>query len=181
MSSENGTTSTESNAEGSYGDIPENSVSFLEMDTEDDDKGQKKVGRGVCFKSESALQVVRRISRSSGYDFDEIMKYWGDDDEECERKTELKKAVKDMYNHRRMSDNDFTTLGIEDKAGHGRAVRKVNKMISRNAVMDEQNLQYHEGVLDDELLADVYSITSAAAKREAKAKAERLHDALVEE
>jgi len=169
MSSENGT------------EITEDSVSFQGMDTEDDDKGEKKVRRGVGFRTESTLQVVRRISRASGYDFDEIMKYWGDDDEVCERKADLKKAVKDMYNERRMSDNDFTSLGLEDKAGHGRAVRKVNKMISRNAVMDEQNLQYHEGVLDDELLADVYAITSAAAKREAQAKADRLHEQLVEE
>ena len=45
--------------------------------------------------------------------------------------------------------------------------------------MDEQDLQYDEGVLDDELLSDVYSITSTAAKREAHIKAERLHNEMV--
>ena len=42
--------------------------------------------------------------------------------------------------------------------------------------VDEQCLQHHEGVQDDELLADVYAITTVPAKREAQMKAQRLHE-----
>jgi len=52
-------------------------------------------------------------------------------------------------------------------------------MLSKNAVMDEQDLQHHEGILDDELLAGVYAITSTAAKIDAQVKAERLHNTLI--
>mmetsp|Transcript_32043 Transcript_32043/g.35887 ORF Transcript_32043/g.35887 Transcript_32043/m.35887 type:complete len:184 (-) Transcript_32043:138-689(-) len=137
-------------------------------------------GNGVQFRSQSSIEEVMRISRVSNYDMDEVVSYWGESDDHILRKSELKRAVKDMYLYRRTSDRDFTTLGIDDKVGQGKANKKANRMISRNAVMDEQDLQYDEGVFDDELLSDVYSITSTAAKREAHIKAERLHNEIVD-
>ena len=166
--------SATSNAEDTYGDPAEDSIEFRTSD-------KSQTWGDVRFRSQSSIEEVRRISRISNYDMDEITNYWGDSDEHALRKSELKKAVKEMHYNRRESDSDFTTLGLDDKAGHGRAVRKVNKTVSRSAVMDEQDLQNHEGILDEELLADVYSITSTAAKREAQIKAERLHKALVNE
>lgn len=163
---------TESNVDDTYGEIPEDSMEFRV------DESHRKGRDGVQFRSQSSIEEIRRISRISNYDMEEIINVWGERDEHTLRKSELKRAVKDMYFNRRGSDTDFTTLGIDDKAGHGRAVKKVNRVLSRNAVMDEQSLQNHEGILDDELLADVYSITSTPAKREAQIKAERLHKAL---
>lgn len=151
-------------------------MKFAAMDL----KALKEEG-DVRFRSQSSMEAIRRISRISDYDMAEILDYWGDTEEKDERKAELKQAVKDMYYKRRESDSDFTTLGLDDKAGHGRAIRKANKALARNAVLDEQDLQLHEGILDDELLADVYSITSTAAKREAQMKAQRLADALLNE
>ena len=135
----------------------------------------------VRFRSKSSIEEIMRISRISNYDTEEVINYWGDSVEKAAQKADLKKAVNEMYYNRRGSDSEFTTLGLGDKAGHGRAVRKANKMISRSAVMDEQDLQIHEGIPNDELLADVYSITSTAAKREGRIRAERLHEALKEE
>lgn len=135
----------------------------------------------VRFRSKSSMEQVRRISRISDYNASEIGKYWENDDEKGQRRAELKQAVKDMYYDRRPSDNEFTSLGLGDKAGHGRAVRKANKMLAVNAVLDEQNLQIHEGCMDDELLADVYSITTTAAKKEGVVRAQRLHEALKSE
>ena len=86
-----------------------------------------------------------------------------------------------MHFHRQTSDNNFTSLGIEDKVGRGKAKKKTNRMTSWNAVLDEQDLQQDEGVLDDELLADVYTMTAKAAKRDARKKAERLHSELSSE
>jgi len=165
--------------------IMDSTTSIIEQDTyseldDSDDiqmKNKKSGGDGgVRFKSRSSIEEVRRISRVSNYDIEEIISYWGESDDHVLRKSELKRAVQDMYFHRRASDSSFTTLGIEDKVGPGKADKKANRIISRSAVMDEQDLQYHEGVLDDELLADVYSITSTAAKRKAQSKAERLHN-----
>jgi len=150
----------------SYGELPEEEINIC----------NKKGSGGVQFRSRTSIEEVRRISRVSNYDIEEIVNYWGDSEEHVLRKSELKSAVKDMYYNKRVSDSDFTTLGLDDKAGQGRAVRKVNKALSRNAVMDEQCLQHHEGVQDDELLADVYAITTVPAKREAQMKAQRLHE-----
>mmetsp|Transcript_20259 Transcript_20259/g.50385 ORF Transcript_20259/g.50385 Transcript_20259/m.50385 type:complete len:186 (+) Transcript_20259:82-639(+) len=169
------TSSPRRETEESFRELAEASMKFAAMDL----KALKEGGPGdVQFRSQSSIEAIRRISRISDYDIEEILDYWGDTEEKDERKAELKQAVKDMYYKRRESDSDFTTLGIDDKAGHGRAVRKANKELARNAVMDEQDLQLHEGILDDELLADVYSITSTAAKREAQMKAQRLAEAL---
>jgi hypothetical protein len=152
---------------------------YSELDDSDDiqmKNNKSGGGGGVRFRSRSSIEEVMRISRVSNYDMEEIVSYWGERDDHVLRKSELKRAVQDMYFHRRTSDNDFTTLGIEDTVGQGKANKKANRMLSRSAVMNEQDLQYDEGVLDDELLADVYSITSTAAKRTAQSKAERLHN-----
>ena len=172
MDSDKNTTSSMPHASGK---LPEESV-----DSRMDDKNRKG-NDGVQFRSQSSIAEIRRISRASNYDMEEIINYWGESDEHDMRKSELKEAVKDMYFNRRGSDSEFTTLGIDDKVGHGRAVKKVNRMLARNAVMDEQDLQNNEGIVDDEMLADVYSLTSTPAKREAQIKAQRLHDALKEE
>mmetsp|Transcript_8645 Transcript_8645/g.21096 ORF Transcript_8645/g.21096 Transcript_8645/m.21096 type:complete len:175 (-) Transcript_8645:327-851(-) len=172
MNSDNRTTGSASDA---YEELPEDSVGCRM-----DDKNRKGKD-GVKFRSRSSIAEIRRISRISNYDMEEIINYWGETDEHSMRKSELKKAVKDMHFNRRGSDSEFTTLGIDDKVGHGKAVKKVNRMLARNAVMDEQDLQYNEGIIDDEMLADVYSLTSTPAKREAQIKAQRLHDALKDE
>ena len=135
----------------------------------------------VRFRSKSSIEQVRRISRASDYNMEEVKRYWEDSEEKGQRRADLKQDVKDLYYNRRGSDNEFTTLGLGDKAGHGRAVRKANKILAMNTVLDEQNLQIHEGKLDDELLADVYSITATAAKREGEIRAQQLHDALKSE
>lgn len=155
-----------------YGELPENS------DTIPTKPESRKGGIGVRFGSQRSIEQVRRISRVSNYNMEEIINYWGEGDEQVLRKSELKEAVRDMACKRRSSDKDFTALGIEDKVGRGWAIKKSNRKVSREAVLDEQDLQYHEGILDDDMLAGVYSITSDAAKREAQEKAEKLHDKL---
>jgi hypothetical protein len=104
-----------------------------------------------------------------------VINYWGDSNEHRLRKAELKRAAQEMQFNRRVSDNiEFTSLGIADKVGERSAQKKFNRRKARNAVMEEQDMQEHEGVYDDELLADVYTITSAGAKRAAHEHAEAL-------
>lgn len=120
------------------------------------------------------MEQVQRISRYSMYDPEEVVAYWGESNEHVLRKQELKKAVMDWQMGRRNSDNfSFTTVGIADKVGEGREVKKENRFRSRAAVMDEQYLQEAEGLLDDDLLADIYSVTTVGAKK--KAHEEALH------
>lgn len=134
-------------------------------------------GGAVRFRSVGSIEAVRRISRVSDYDLEEITNYWGDDDECKLRKHELKQAAKDMECHRRLSDNlEFTTLGIADMTGEAKAFKRANRVKARHAVMDEQELQEREGVVDDELLADVYSDECVFARRRAAEKAKTLHE-----
>lgn len=128
--------------------------------------------KGVQFHSRGSVEQVRQISRYSMYDPEEVVAYWGESNEHTLRKQELKQAVMDWQMGRRNSDNfSFTTVGIADKVGEARQVKKENRWRSRNAVMDEQYLQEAEGVLDDELLADIYSVTTTGAKKKAHEEA----------
>ncbi len=134
-------------------------------------------GGGVRFRSRESIEEIRRISRISNYNLEEVINYWGDSEEHKLRKQELKMAAEEMQNCRRMSDNmEYTTLGISDKVGEGRAMKRANRIQARNAVLDEQELQYFEGVVDDELLADVYGSTTASAKQSAAENAAKLHN-----
>ena len=132
--------------------------------------------RGVMFKSRESIEEVKRISRISSRTLDEVIAYWGTTDEHKLRKQELRQAATEMQMNRRMSDNmEFTTLGLADKVGEGKLLKKQHRHISREAVLDEQDLQYHEGIVDDELLADVYSSVTYSSQKEAAEKAAMLH------
>lgn len=133
-------------------------------------KGERK--KGVEFHSRDSIEQVRRISRSSNYDLSEIEAYWGDGNEHKVRKQELRTAVKEWQQGRRMSDNlTFTTRGIMDKIGEGKQIKKANRDRARQVVMDEQELQDQEGIVDDDLLAEIYAATTMGPQKKAQLEA----------
>jgi hypothetical protein len=145
---------------------------FANMNSQDS-RGRK----GVQFKSRESIEDVRRISRISQRNLDEVLAYWGTTEEHKLRKQELRHAAHEMQVNRRLSDNmEFTTLGLADKVGEGKALKKAQRAKSREAVLDEQELQFHEGIVDDDLLASVYQSVACGAQKDARTKAEMLHD-----
>jgi hypothetical protein len=132
-----------------------------------DDSPQPKK-KGVGFRTGDSIEQVRRISRYSNYDMSEIEAYWGDGSEAKLRKQELRTTVQEWQQGRRMSDNlTFTTRGIMDKIGVGKNIKKANRNKARQAVMDEQELQDQEGMIDDSLLAEIYTATTIASRKKA--------------
>lgn len=140
----------------------------------------RKDGIGVQFKSQRSIEEVTYIRRLSNFSNKEITSYWGEHDDRILRKKELASAVRDMRRYQRTSDKDFTRLGLDELAGRGREIKKSNKINSICAVLEEQDLQHHEGLYDDELMAGIYSYSSEAAKTRAQEKAEKLHNTLVD-
>ena len=129
--------------------------------------------KGIQWHSRTSIEVTKRISRVSQYSIDEIFAVWGDDDEAILRKQELKAAARDVLYRRRMSDNmTFSTVGIRDMVGLGRQEKKEARYKAWDAVMDEQDLQASEGLeMDSELIADAYSMTTAATSGKAHLEA----------
>ena len=128
--------------------------------------------KGVVFHSRDSIEEVKRISRYSNYDIAEVEAYWGNGKEHKLRKEELRTAVQEWKQGRRTSDNlTFTTRGIMDKIGAGKQVKKANREKSRMAVMDEQELQDQEGIIDDDLLAEIYTSTTISSKKKAQQEA----------
>ena len=141
---------------------------------EDSPQPKKK---GVVFHSRESIEQVRRISRYSNYKIEEIEAYWGDGSEHKLRKQELRSAVQEWQAGRRTSDNlTFTTRGIMDKIGEGKQVKKANRERARQAVMDEQELQDQEGIIDDDLLAEIYTATTISSKKKAQQEAMAVRD-----
>ena len=140
-------------------------------------KPRNKKKGGIQWHSRESIEVVKRISRVSQYSPDEVIAVWGDNDEFRLRKQELKKAAQEMQQGRRVSDNlTFTTIGIADKVGPGRQMKKELRKSAWEAVLDEQELQEREGVQDDELLSEVYAMTSEKAKEKARLDALKLNE-----
>jgi Arc/MetJ family transcription regulator len=54
-----------------------------------------------------------------------------------------------------------------DKIGVGKNIKKANRNKARQAVMDEQELQDQEGMIDDSLLAEIYTATTIASRKKA--------------
>lgn len=140
--------------------------------------GGRRRNNNVRFPSRrSCMEEVKRISRLSNYSLSEVIAVWGDTEEHKLHKKELKNAVKDMIQGRRMSDNlTFTSVGIDDKIGEG----KVEKIQAREdgweAVFDEQYLQEEDGIKNDEMLADVYHDATRESRIKAHADALQLQE-----
>jgi hypothetical protein len=131
----------------------------------------------IQWHSRNSIEVIRRISRVSQYSVDEIAAVWGDDDEAILRKQELKLAAKDMQAGRRLSDNmTFSTIGIRDKVGAGREEKREARYKAWDAVMDEQDLQANEGQIDSEIIAGVYSMTTAETRERAHLEALKMEE-----
>ena len=162
------------------------------MSADDDQKATKEVveeqkkeeevtsrpKKRIQWHSRKSIEVIKRISRVSQYSIDEIFAVWGDDDEATLRKQELKVAASDVKNGRRMSDNlTFSTVGIRDKVGLGRQERKEAIYNAWDTVMNEQDLQTSEGLgRDSELIAGVYSMTTAETRGKAHLEALKMEE-----
>ena len=129
--------------------------------------------KGVQWHSRNSIEVIKRISRVSQYSIDEVCAVWGDDDEAKLRKQELKATASDVKSGRRISDNlTFSTVGMRDMVGLGRKERKEAIYDAWDTVMNEQDLQASEGLgIDSELLAGVYSMTTAETSGKAHLEA----------
>jgi len=134
----------------------------------------------VTFKTDATIEDILHISRASMYNSTEIKDYWGESGDDARRKTSLMKDVRDMF-RKRQEDNTFTTLGIEGTIGKGKKMKKLNRMVSRQVVMGEQDFQNHEGEHDDKIMAEVYSAACVHAIKSARKKGEQLHERLVNE
>ena len=90
-----------------------------------------------------ALESVRRISRLSSYNLGEILAVWGDDEEEIQRRDELKRDASEyIEGGRRSSDNyTFTSIGLCDHVGSRREEKEVARCQMWDAVLDEQDNQ----------------------------------------
>jgi len=63
-----------------------------------------------------------------------------------------------------------------DKIGEGKQIKKANRERARQAVMDEQELQDQEGIIDDDLLAEIYTATTISSKKKAQQEAMAVRD-----
>lgn len=64
-------------------------------------------------------------------------------------------------------NNEQSTRGLEYRTRKGAIRRQHNKLEAISAVLDEQDRQYNEGMLSDELLKDVYRSCSMHCQEEA--------------
>lgn len=134
------------------------------------------MAKQIRFAPQENMTQIRRISNFTGYSEEEITAYWGESDEMGLRKQELRENIQQWRQGRRASDNlDFTTLGIMDKIGDGRKDKKEHRENYLWAVLDEQDLQYAEGIYDDELMSEACRQTSSKSKDKAQREALRLH------
>jgi hypothetical protein len=141
--------------------------------TLDSAKPKKK---GIQWHSRNSIDQVKRISTFNNYSEEEMFAVWGDDEEASLRKSELVADVMDMKKSKRVSDNFHTSLGLTGHIGDGKKEKKLMRLTGRAAVMDEQALQDEEGFLDDEILADVYYMTTHGAQEKAHQEAMKIHE-----
>jgi hypothetical protein len=105
------------------------------------------------------------------YSNDEIQSCWFNDVEYKAIKKDIRFAAKLLTDNNGLlgkDDEHDCQRGLEMHTRKGAHRRLQNKLVARQAVLDEQNLQWEEGVYDPEYLAMVYQVVSSSCQATAR-------------
>lgn len=116
----------------------------------------------VRFQAEC---IFRRTLSINDYTPDEIRATWYGP-EEYERIARLcQKEVRKINKGGELRDKKYCSRGLEGHTDAGSASRKRNRMSAWNAVLDEQLLQWDQGVFDEDAIAEIYIRASSSSSQ----------------
>ena len=94
----------------------------------------------------------------------DIKTLWFTVNEYTAMRSDMTKTVHDYECGHGLNENEQCIRGLEGKTTFERRSRKEQILSAVYAVLDEQELQRHEGMNDPELLADIYYNTSCSSQ-----------------
>ena len=117
--------------------------------------------------------MVRSIEHIDDKDEAEIRATWYRKEEYRKIRSSMADTVRKISSGKFSGDSDaHCARGLEFRTPYGSQLRKKNKLEALVAVLDEQDRQFDEGCLDEELLARAYMESSRTRLEEAQRRGE---------
>jgi hypothetical protein len=122
--------------------------------TTDDDKC-------VRFKTEC---MFRKTLSIHDYTPDEIRATWYATEDYQKIERQCQKEIRKINKGGELRDKKYCSRGLEGQTDAGFASKMRNRMSSWNAVLDEQLLQWDQGVFDEDTIAEIYIRASSSCQ-----------------
>jgi hypothetical protein len=114
---------------------------------------------GVRFSE--TIQVRKTLSRKD-YTTKEIQACWYNGEEKQTIHRHCNKEIRKMNDGRKLKVEKYCSRGLEGYTTVGAAAKKRNRSLAMNAVLDEQMIQWEEGIFDEDTIAEIYYQASSS-------------------
>jgi hypothetical protein len=128
----------------------------------------------------SEKKRVRKTLSRKDYTLDETKATWWSVEESGQIARQYTKEIKKIERGEKFKDKKFCARGLEGHTQIGSASKRQRRALAIDAVLDEQMIQWADGVFDEQTIADVYDVVSSRCQLWASLVGRRDHRAAEE-
>jgi hypothetical protein len=111
------------------------------------------------------IHVRNTLSSKVDYTTEEIQACWYSAEENQRIHRHCRKEIRKMDEGRReLKDKKYCSRGLEGHTTVGSATKKANRWLAVNAVLDEQMIQWEEGIFDEDAISEIYYQASSSCQ-----------------
>jgi hypothetical protein len=110
------------------------------------------------------IQVVHKTLSRKDYTIDEIEACWYTAEDLQKIHKHCRKEIRKLNEGSKLKDMKYCSQGLEGHTTVGSAAKMRNRWLAVNAVLDEQMIQWEEGVFDEDAIAAIYCKSSSSCQ-----------------
>jgi hypothetical protein len=134
----------------------------------------------VKFVRFSEKTRVRKTLSRKDYALEETEATWSSLEERQQISRQCWKEIKKINHGEKLKDKKYCARGLEGSTKIGSVSKARTRALAVSAVLDEQMIQWAEGVFDENTIADVYHRASSSCQMWASMVGQRDHKAVKE-
>ena len=112
----------------------------------------------------SEKMYVRNTLAWKDFTTEEIQACWYTDEENQRIHRHCSKEIRKMDEGSELKDETYSSRGLEGHTTIGAAAKKRIRLLAINAVLDEQMIQWEEGIFDEDAIAEIYYRASSSCQ-----------------
>ena len=109
----------------------------------------------VCVRFSERTYVRKTLSKKD-YTSQEVQACWYTSEENRRIHKRRRKEVRKIDEGNKLKDKKYCSRGLEGLTTVGAATKWSKRSLATNAVLDEQMIQWEEGVFDEDAIAEIY-------------------------
>jgi hypothetical protein len=128
-------------------------------------KSESTGGTGQVFRVRFSEKThVRKILSRKDFTPEEIQACWYNDEGNQRIFRYCSKEIRKMNEESKLQDKKYCSRGLESHTTVGAASKRRNVSLAINAVLDEQMIQWEEGIFDEDTIAAIYFKASSSCQ-----------------